>query len=62
MKLPMIMYAVLFLVGAVLMLTSNIQFAVGAVLATVSYFELRKEAILPKDILNWIKDAFDKEE
>jgi len=40
------LFSALFIVGAGLMLASNIQFAVGAVLATIGYSEFRKLGIL----------------
>lgn len=44
-------FAGLFIIGAGLMLTSNIQFAIGAVLATIGYSEVRKSSFTLDDLL-----------
>jgi len=50
-------FAALFLVGVILVLTSNIQFAIGVALMVIGYSELRKTATLPLEILELVKKA-----
>ena len=48
-------FATLFIVGGLLVITSNIQFAIGVALMVIGYSELRKTLILPSEILDLVQ-------
>jgi uncharacterized membrane protein len=52
-------FLALFVLGAVLALTSNLQFAIGVLLMVVGYNELRKTALSLDKVQDLVKEAIE---
>lgn len=52
-------FLALFVFGAILALTSNLQFAIGVLLMVVGYNELRKTAISLDKVQDLVKEAIE---